>query len=471
MKTNATGIVFGTDGWRGIIAEDFTFANVRAVARAVGAYCRSSSQRVPVVTIGYDTRFHSRRFACAAAEELSKSGCRVYLSDRFVSTPALSASVVDHHALVGVMISASHNPAEFNGFKIKASQGCSAPEQLTRAIEAQLGRQGGDADLQPGRAKEKDFADAYLKRLKGCVDFGLLAKKKMKIVADPMYGAGIGYLSSLLDGTGCEVVEIHGQADPRFGGLHPEPIEDYLGDLKTAVIKTRAAAGLATDGDADRIGVVDEKGRYLTPHQVFPALLYYLCKYKGMRGKVVQAISLGYLSERIAKDYGLEFEEVPVGFKYIAERIIRGKILMGGEESGGYGYGTYLPERDGVLNSLLIVEMLSALRRPLSRIIGEIEKKYGASCYLRTDFRNPGIPKSEFVETMKRQVPGKIAGLKVKQVKDYDGIELILEDDSWLLLRPSGTEPIIRVYAESPESAITRRIIVWGNRQVNSLAL
>jgi phosphomannomutase len=461
-------ISFGTDGWRGVIADNFTFANVERVAKAIGAYALTLAKVSPVITVGYDTRFHSKRFARTVAEKLAGAGCTVILSSGVVSTPALSSSVVDQRGTIGIMLSASHNPPEFNGIKIKTSKGCSAPENVTRTVESLLGKEP-ETTGKAGGIKEKDFTGGYWRRLKKFVDFDLIRKRKIKVVADPMYGAGIGYLEALLRDTACTVSSIHAHPDPLFGGLHPEPIEEYLGELKGAVVKNKAAAGLATDGDADRIGVVDEKGRYLTPHQVFPLILYYLCKYKGRKGKVVQAISMGYLSERIAKDFNLDFEEVPVGFKFIAERIINGNILMGGEESGGYGYGDYLPERDGILNSLMIIEMLAELKRPLSRVVAEVEKKYGSSCYLRTDFINPGIPKMEFVETMKQKVPDRIAGLKVKQVKDYDGIEFIMEDDSWLLLRPSGTEPVIRVYSESDSYEKTRRIIGWGNRKVSGL--
>ncbi len=254
-----------------------------------------------------------------------------------------------------------------------------------------------------------------------------------------------------------------------FGGLHPEPIEINLADLKKEVKRSGVAAGLAVDGDADRIGVVDEKGTYLTPHQVFPLLLYYLCRYKGEKGKVVQSISLGYLSERIAQDFGLKFEEVPVGFKYIAQKILDENILIGGEESGGYGYGDYLPERDGILNSMMIIEMLAVTGKSLSALVSEMQRKYGSSVYLRTDFKNPGIPKDEFVESIKAITPDKIAGIKVKQVKDYDGVEFVLEDDSWLLLRPSGTEPLVRVYAEAENIEKTKKIIAWGKKAFSDL--
>jgi phosphomannomutase len=464
-----TVIHFGTDGWRGVIADDFTFVNVRRVAAAIGAHLRGTTKGVPKVAIGYDTRFDSRPFAKAVADVLADAGCGVTLSSGFCSTPCLSSSVRDQKATAGIMLSASHNPPEFNGIKIKTAQGGSAPEAVTRSVEAALDKAG--TGTSKGSVREADFSGGYFKRLKAAVDFEAIRKSRVKIVADPMHGAGTGYLDALLKGTGCSVVSIHAAPDPLFGGLHPEPIEEYLTDLKTAVVKNKAAAGLATDGDADRIGVVDEKGRYLTPHQVFPLLLYYHCKYKGLKGKVVQSLSLGYVSERVAKDFGLEWQEVPIGFKYIAEHITGEKILMGGEESGGYGYGNYLPERDGILNSLKIIEMLATVKKPLSSLLAEIEEKYGSSCYLRTDFKNPGIPKQEFVNALRHQAPDRICGLKVKEIKDYDGIEFVLEDDSWLLLRPSGTEPIIRVYSESPSREGTKRIIAWGNRKVKNLHL
>ena len=339
-KTNPQ-IKFGTDGWRAIIADKFTFDNVAKVSEAVAVYLTNTKTK-PKVAVGYDTRFLSAEFAAKSAEVLSASGCDALLSNTFISTPALSCAVTDNRADLGIMISASHNPAYFNGFKIKTSDGCSAPETVTKAVENNIisGRKAAKA---AGNIKNIDFASPYLKRIASMIDFKLLNDNKLSVVADPMFGAGIGYIESLLQETPAEVLSIHSNPDPMFGGLHPEPIEINLGDLKKAVKETGADAGLATDGDADRIGVVDDKGNYYSPHQVFPLLLYYLCKYKKMKGKVVQTISLGYLSERIAKDYNLPFEEVPVGFKYIAEKILSERILMGGEESGGYGYGNFLP--------------------------------------------------------------------------------------------------------------------------------
>ncbi len=464
----APRIRFGTDGWRAVIAEDFTFDNVRHVASAIARHLRTLSA-APRVTVGYDTRFHSAAFARAVSGVLRANGCETILSRSALSTPALSSSVVDRRAHGGIMISASHNPPDFNGIKFKTSRGGSAPETVTAAFESYLGSPS-KGSFDGGSITEADLTDAYLRRVSGFVDMKAIRRSHMTLIADPMYGAGIGYLPRLLERSGINIRSIHAAPDPLFGGLHPEPIEAWLGDLKRAVNASGAAAGLATDGDADRIGVVDDKGRYLTPHQVFPLLLHYLCHYKGMKGKVVQTISLGYVSERMAKDKGLEWEEVPVGFKYIAERFENEDVLMGGEESGGYGYGAYLPERDGILNSLMLVEMLAVTGKRMSVLLREIEKKYGASCYLRTDFRNPGIPKDDFVRTLRGAAPSRIAGRAVREIRDYDGIEFILEDDSWLLLRPSGTEPVIRVYSESSSFERTKKIISWGNGVVRKLS-
>jgi phosphomannomutase len=461
-------IHFGTDGWRGVIARDFTFDNLTMVARAFAAHLHTVRPDPSRVMVGYDTRFLSGRFAWTVAEVLAQAGHRVTVSDSFVSTPALSSAVVSHRAHTGVMISASHNPPEFNGFKIKTSLGASAPETETAEIERLLGAS--DAGRhRTTSVRTDDFVPAYLDRIASTVDLPLIRSSRLSVVVDPMHGAGTGYVDRLLRGGKCSVVTIHERPDTMFGGLHPEPIEKYLEDLKKSVIHHKAYAGLATDGDADRIGVVDDTGRYLTPHQVFPLLLYYLCHYRKRRGKVVQALSLGYLSKRIADDYGLPFAETSIGFKNIADYIVRENILIGGEESGGYGYGNYLPERDGVLNSLLLCEMIASTGKPLSRLLKEVEDRYGTSCYLRTDFPNPGIAKKDFVQLLRKKIPSKIAGKRVIEVKDYDGVEFLLEDDSWLLLRPSGTEPIIRVYSEAPDILRTRRIISWGNNFIKKL--
>ena len=467
MTGQKTQIKFGTDGWRAIIAEDFTFENVRRVAGAVAHYLTTQVKKNPLVTIGYDTRFHSKAFAQTTAEVLAKQGCNVILNDTFLSTPGVSYAVKYKKADGGVVISASHNPAEFNGFKFKTSLSSSAPETVTKQFEDFLASESSDpAATQPGTITTEKMTGPYLKYLKSYIDFKAIKNKNFKVVIDTMHGAGAGYVESILKGTKIRQIFLHQKPDPFFGGMHPEPIEEYLSDLKKAVKQNSANIGLATDGDADRIGVVDNNGKYLPPHHVFPLLLYYLCKYKGMKGKVVQTISLGYLSERIAKDFNLPWEETPVGFKYIADRIMKENVLLGGEESGGYGFGNYLPERDGVLNSLMFIEMIAVTGKPVSVLLDEIQKKYGKSVFLRTDFVNPGIPKNELVAKLKSTAPSEICGLKVTEIKDYDGIEFVLEDDSWLLLRPSGTEPKIRVYSETESLAKTKALLAWGDKAV-----
>ena len=472
MSGEKTSIHFGTDGWRAVIAEDFTFENVRRVAGAIGNYLITKVNPKPAVIIGYDTRFHSKVFGETVAKVLNDMGCSVVIGDTFVSTPALSFSVVNRKADGGVMISASHNPPEFNGIKFKTSLGSSSPETVTREFETFLASDAVPVNASAaGKLTTEKLAPAYLKNLKSYIDFKAIKNKNFKVVIDPMHGAGTGYMTTLLAGTKLRQIVIHEKGDPLFGGMHPEPIEEYLTDLKKAVKQSGADIGLATDGDADRIGVVDNNGKYLPPHHVFPLLLYYLCHYKKMKGKVVQTISLGYLSERIAKDYNLPWEETPVGFKYIADRILNEKILIGGEESGGYGFGDYLPERDGILNSLMFIEMIAAAGKPVSALLDEIQKEYGKSVFIRTDFVNPGIPKAEFVGKLKATAPSSIAGLTVKEIKDYDGIEFVMEDDSWILLRPSGTEPKIRVYSESESSKKTKALLAWGDSAVKKLLI
>jgi phosphomannomutase len=462
-------IKFGTDGWRGVIAENFTFRNVRRVSAAIAKYLAAKAVNKPLVTIGYDARFSGRAFAETVGTTLAGNGCDVILTDKILSTPAVSSSVLDNKADLGIMISASHNPPEFNGIKIKARLGCSATPELTDEIEKLI--DDGENIAQGEITERRDLTAKYFERLNSFAEIKNLKSSKLRVVFDPMHGAGAGYLPHLLKKTSIKIETINGDQDPMFGGLSPEPIEKNLSLLKKTVVSSGAACGLAVDGDADRIAVVDDRGNYLTPHRLFPLILYYLCGYKKLKGKVVQALSLGYLSRRIAEDFGLEFEETPVGFKFISERLAGQNVLMGGEESGGFGYGGYLPERDGLLNSLTVIQMLHQTKKSLSALLNEMEKKYGRSNYIRTDFKNPGISKEDFVRMIKGNLEEKAAGLKIKKVKDFDGIELTFEDDSWLLLRPSGTEPIIRVYSESDNKEKTRRIIDWGRKLVTRTVL
>jgi alpha-D-glucose phosphate-specific phosphoglucomutase len=462
-------IKFGTDGWRGVIADDFTFDNVRIVAQAIADYLKeeiTGSKRQKVI-VGYDSRFLAEKYALLIAEVLSGNGIKVVLSDKSVPSPCLSFAIVERKCDGGVMVTASHNPPQFCGIKFKAPYGGPATEEITEKIEGNLYHSKIPDSINRELIIEDDLVPSYLARVKSFIDFDLTKHAGLKIVADPMYGVGSNYIEEILKGTNCHVLTLHAQRDPLFGGLNPEPIEEYLGGLKNKVKEMGADIGLATDGDADRIGVVDDEGNYLTPHLVFPLLLLYLVREKRWTGKVVQTISLGYLSERIAKKCNLEFQEVPVGFKYVADLMLKENILIGGEESGGYGYQGYIPERDGLLSSLFFIEMLARTKKRLSILLKEMEEEFGKSFYKRVDFelantKWEGLDKEEFVQELYKRAPKELLNIRIKEIKTYDGIEYILEDESWLLLRPSGTEPVLRLYVETDEPKKTEKLLAIG---------
>jgi len=462
---------FGTDGWRGVISDDFTFKNVRIVAQAIANYLLTKgkmSDKLEVV-VGYDNRFLAERFAEIIAETLAFSGIKAYLSEKSCPSQTVSFTVKKKRLSGGVMVTASHNPPQFCGIKFKAPYGGSATEEITKEIEKNLYKPLPARRPTPNDVVGEDITSPYLRRLKSLIDLELIKDKRLRIIAEPMFGVANGYLAEVLKETKCRVITLHNYRDVLFGGLNPEPIEKNLRELKERVKKERADVGLATDGDADRIGVVDERGDYLPPHQVFPLLLLYLVKEKGWRGKVVQTISLGYLSERIAKKFNLEWKEVPIGFKYVADVMLKERVIIGGEESGGYGYQGYIPERDGILSSLFFVEMLAKTKKKLSTLGREMESEFGKSYFLRKDYRIEDIKigsKKRFVEKLLSSAPRELLGIKVKKIKAYDGIEYILEDDSWLLLRPSGTEPILRTYAESNNFKKTEKLLKIGREIV-----
>jgi len=480
MNEKKGGIKFGTDGWRGVIAGDFTFETVRTVSQATADYLLSrgaggvkGKQRV---VVGYDTRFLSEDFALAAAGVVAGNGLKVILSRSLIPSPALAWSVVNMKANLGIMITASHNPPEYNGFKIKAESGSPADSRITGEIEKYLRK---NRPKDSGGVTTKDLMPGYLEKLRDLVDINLIKRRRLRIVHDPMFGAGRALLSRTAGSARCRIFSIHDRPDPSFGGLRPEPIGKYLGGLAREVRKRRADIGVATDGDADRIGVVDNNGRYLTPNQVFPLILLYLAEEKKLKGKVVQTISLGYLGERIADFFGLPFQEVPVGFKYVAASMMAEDVLAGGEESGGFGHRNYIPERDGTLNSLILLEMLAVKRRKLSLICKDLQQRFGRSYYDRVDLalENAGAKKEgfkkELTEAIAKRIPGKIAGMKVREVRTYDGVKLILGSrgitggEAWLLLRPSGTEPLVRVYAEADREYKMKKLLDTGKKIVH----
>jgi phosphomannomutase len=459
-------IRFGTDGWRGVIAEDFTYANLRRVADAAARYFRQQDPRGAVL-VGYDRRFFSPEFARTVASVLLQRGLNVSVVDSPMTTPSLSVAVVQQKAAWGVMMTASHNPALYNGFKVKDRFGRSAPPEVTRAIEERLE----PADVAVTNAEPAPtfaYRRQYETYLKSRLDWAALKRFKGRVVFDFLHGAAAGIPETLLKGIPAQVIGLHTAHDPLFGGLHPEPIETYLEALKKEVRKQRAAVGIALDGDADRLGIVDDLGRYMTPHQVFPLLAYHCVEYKKWRGKIVQSISLGALGERIAKAYSLPFEEVPVGFKHVAERMLKEDVVAGGEESGGYAVRGGLPERDGILSGLLFLEMIAARGKKPAQLINELEKKFGRARFNRIDIAlpKPIYDKDTFVKGLSDSLPNRMLGKSVADVRTYDGMKIVLSDGSWVLLRPSGTEPLIRTYAETESWKTTDELLQWAQKTV-----
>lgn len=450
-------IKFGTDGWRGMMARDFTFDNVRMVAQAIAEYVKNLPPKQRCggkVIVGYDRRFLSDVFANEVARVLQGNKLSPVLLAEVLPTPAVSYLTHREKAL-GVMVTASHNPPSYNGIKIKVG-GRAAPPDVTQAVESFLNTAHIVLD---GDAPRKSYRKQYLNWLKSRISCGPLANLKRPVIVDYLYGCAAGMLEDLVRSK--KLVALHSRRDPTFGGLNPEPIEKNLQELIARVKQEKALIGIALDGDADRISLIDDLGRYLTPCQVFPMIIEYLITVKKIKGKVVQSVSMGYLSARIAKAHNLAFEEYPVGFKYVAEQLALGQAAIGGEESGGYAWKGVLPERDGLLAALLILEMCHKLKKTPSQIWADIEKKYGKSYFQRVDFplNKPVADKHVFTEKLKKKLPKKILDAPIRQLLDIDGLKVILENDHWVLIRPSGTEPLIRTYAETDSPQKTKTLL------------
>jgi len=469
-------IKFGTDGWRGVIADDFTFENVGVVAQAVADYVKKEckGKKLSDMVVGYDNRFLAERFAAHIAKVMSENGINVMLGMKATPTPAVSLAVTRKKLVAGIMVTASHNPADFCGIKIKASYGGPASPEITTAVEKNLfkKKKKQSVKLHAGWVTNEDFNIPYLEKVMSYVDMKLIKNAGLSMVCDSMFGVNGDHLSDVLEGGNCKVYNINNYRDTMFGGINPEPIEKNLKTLKDKVKENKVDIGIAIDGDADRIGVVDDEGEYLPPLHVFPLLLLYFVRNKKLTGRVVQTISLGYLSERIAKKYKLDLKIVPVGFKYVVDWMLKPQgIVFGGEESGGYGYNGFIPERDGLLSALYFLEMLVKTGKKLSVLRREMQEEFGQSCFGRTDYRydpskfridNP----KKFFNKISSKAPARIMGLKVKEVSTLDGIKYILEDDSWLLIRASGTEPLLRIYSETDSREKTNEILEIGKKIV-----
>ena len=452
-------IKFGTDGWRAVIGDQFTYENVRKVARAHAKVLKDKGFKK--VLIGYDWRFSSENFARQVYDVFASEGLEAKLTKKACTTPMVSFCVRYLGFENGVMITASHNPPAYNGYKVKESFGGSATPEFVSEIEKRLA----DVSGEPSPSADPQFIDVeegYLTRVRGQVSLELFREREFKVVHDAMYGTSSGLLSRALENTRVQVVGIRSYRDPLFGGHAPEPIEK---NLKPLIEKVRALGGdlgVANDGDGDRIALVDEKGKYVNTQLIYVILLLHLIKHKNMRdGIVVKTVSTTYLADRICRAEGIELREVPVGFKNINELILKEKVIFGGEESGGYGVPSFLPERDGLMSALFIMESLLLRGLSLSQYIEEIFSEYGSAYYRRVDF--PADEKAkEKLRSLIEEPPSAVGGRKVKKAITIDGLKLVFEDESWLLFRASGTEPLIRVYAEAPTERELEGLIESG---------
>jgi alpha-D-glucose phosphate-specific phosphoglucomutase len=478
-------IHFGTDGWRAVISDTFTFNNLRLVAQAIADAVDSGAWNngLPVdehcdqkkMVVGFDTRFLSDRYATDVARVLAGNGYTVFLAQGDAPTPAISFSVKNQCAIAGVMITASHNAPRYNGIKLKAGYGGSALQEQCRRVEVYLNdneqRARGPNLMDYNQAREMGLIQrfnplpAYYDHLRKLINFDKIADNPQRVVVDSMYGSGRGVIKGILQGTGCEVQEIRGEMNPGFGGVHPEPIGKYLGALAGAVSTHMGNFGLATDGDADRIGAMDERGNFVDPHKIMALSLKYLVEKRGWKGQVVRTVSTTRMIDRLAERYGLTVYETPVGFNHIADYMLKGDVLIGGEESGGISFKGHIPEGDGILMGLLLVEIVADSGGSLYDLVEDLLKDVGPAVYQRVDLRlSHPVSKDRMTAFLINDVPGEIGGEKITNICTTDGVKYLIGDGSWLLIRPSGTEPVLRVYAEGRTQEMVTALMGFGEK-------
>ena len=468
-------IKFGTDGWRAVISDTFTFNNLRLITQAIADYVRNEggNGREPAVVIGFDTRFLSDRYAAEVARVMAGNGIIAWLTRADAPTPAVSYGVVDKQAAAGIMITASHNPPRYNGIKLKAAYGGAASPAQARRVEHYLEEAEAEARgpnimdyqraLDQGLIRRFDPVWSYYEHLTQLIDLDVISGGELRVVADAMYSSGRGCISEMLSRTRCQVLEIRGEMNPGFGGIHPEPIAKYLSALVSAIQANHADVGLATDGDADRIGAMDAMGSFVDPHHIYALALRYLVEKRGLRGAVVKTVSTTMMVDRLALKYGLPLKETPVGFNYIADHMLRDDVLIGGEESGGLSISGHIPEGDGILMGLLLLEIIAEAGVPLHELIADIQQFAGPACYARTDLRlRHPVVKAEMVARLEGDAPPRIGGMSVREISTLDGVKYLLDEESWLLIRPSGTEPVLRVYAEAPNQEALKALLDYG---------
>jgi phosphomannomutase len=468
-------IKFGTDGWRAVIADDFTFANVRITAEAIAAYIHAKADPAKGLAIGYDTRFGSRDFARACAEVVAATGIPVQLANAITPTPALSYAVRERGLAGGIMITSSHNPAQWNGVKYKAWYGGSGQSSIMADIESRLGQPVARA-TQPAPIREVDFLPTYLQAIENFTSLEALKKSGMKFGIDSMYGAGLTILSGIFTRLGVAHVQIRGSQDPLFPGINPEPIEPHIRALGEAVVANGCQAGLCTDGDADRIGATDENGNFVDPHKIFSVLLSWALKRKGWPGAVTRAFNTTKMLDRICAKHGRELIEHGIGFKYVCDYMLEREILMGGEESGGIGFQRHLPERDGLLNSLLLANVMAEEGKTLGELVAGLQAEYGEHQYGRIDLHISDEIKNAAIARAKALESGNpiFAGMPILRRQTLDGVKFYLDNpeaaakpnaaETWLLLRASGTEPLMRIYTESCSKQSVARLLESARR-------
>ncbi|MBI4343779.1 MAG: phosphoglucomutase/phosphomannomutase family protein [Candidatus Omnitrophica bacterium] len=466
-------IRFGTEGWRAIMAEEFTVENVRRVTQAIAEHVRrprpaSRGGRARVtVAVGHDTRFLSDRFAQAVCEVLAGNGIRALLTDRAVPTCAVSRYVVANRLPAGVVVTASHNPGIYNGLKIKEAFGGSATTETVASVERRISRAKPvslpmEEALARGLIQRVAMLPTFLQGIRRFVDVAAIRRSPFRVVVDSMHGTGARLIEGLLRGGRCRVSTLHADPDPLFGGHAPEPIHANLKELSLAVKRSRAHVGIANDGDADRIGLVGPGGAWVNPGQVMCVVLWHLVRTRKVLGAVVKTVSNTMMIDRMAQALDLRLVEVPVGFKHVAKLMLKGDVLIGGEESGGIGVKGYLPERDGILNGLLVLEAMAMRGQPLGAILAELEREFGRWAYARRDLHLDTPRVERLFRRLAGAAPDRMAGQPVARVNRLDGVKLIARDESWLLFRRSGTEPIVRIYAESPRARRVGRLLDFG---------
>ena len=462
-------IKFGTDGWRAVIAEGFTFENVARVAQATADYWSANpvAGTQKEVVVGYDRRFFSDKFAQTTAEVFAGNGFKVILTPEPTPTPSVSFAVKQLRAVGGVMITASHNPPIFNGFKLKSHYGGSSDSETCKAVEAFLDRNPvRTVKLADGvRAKKiliRDVRPAHYAALKKLVDFPLIAKSRLRFAHEALFGVGAGCFEQLLAGTTCRVTTLNGAHDVLFGGINPEPIEKNYAKSQAYLRKHPHDICLVTDGDADRVGGMDGRGNLLSTHQLICLLLRHLFVNRHGKGRVVVALTTTSMVAKMCAAYGLEFVETSVGFKYICTEILKGNVLIGAEESGGIGFPSHIPERDGIAAGMMLLEMLATERVSVNRLVAHLEKEFGPHRYDRIDTHFPLEKRAALMEFCKTNPPAKLLRSPLADVKTFDGVKFIAEDSSWLMLRGSGTEPILRIYAEAKSLADARKLLQLG---------